>query len=290
MTAPAPRRVPSSDGVEVVLHDLGGDGPPLLISHATGFHGWAYRPMADALATRFHSWALDYRGHGDTPRPPDWQVDWDRYGDDAVVAARAVAPDGGLVAFGHSMGGAALLMAAHRDPDRFSLIVAFEPIVFPATSPDGVAVDDAARPPSPLVAGARRRRRSFPSVEAAIENYAAKPPMQSFHPDALRAYVEHGVRPSDEGVTLKCEPEHEARTFEQGALHRTWDLLPAIRTRVVVVAGVVEEYGPASVSAAIADALPNASYLELPHLDHFAPFTHPAEVAELVAASASPAG
>ena len=288
MTAAGVRRVPSTDGVDVAVHDLGGDGPPLLISHATGFHGRAYGPMADTLAARFHSWALDYRGHGDTPRPDDWQVDWARYGDDAQVAARSVAPDGGLVAFGHSMGGAGLLMAAHRDPDRFSLIVAFEPIVFPAEPADGDASGE--RPPSPLVAGARRRRRSFPSVEAAIDNYAAKPPMQSFHPDALRAYVEHGVRPSDEGVTLKCEPEHEARTFEQGGLHRTWDLLAEIRTRVVVVAGVVEEYGPASVSARIADELPNASYLELPHLDHFAPFTHPAELAELVAAAASPPG
>jgi pimeloyl-ACP methyl ester carboxylesterase len=277
-------RVPSSDGVEVALHDFGGDGPPLLLSHATGFHGWAYRPIADALASRFHSFARDYRGHGDTAAPHDWQVDWTRYGDDALAAARAAAPGGGLVGFGHSMGGAGLLMAAHRDPGLFDLVVAFEPIVFPPVGPDGEAIGE--RVESPLVAGARRRRRSFPSVEAAIDNYASKPPMMAFEPAALRAYVEHGVRPTGEGVTLKCDPEHEARTFEQGALHRTWDLLPDIATRVVVVAGVVEEMGPASVSARIAEALPNATYLELAHLDHFGPFTHPREVADLVAAAA----
>ena len=277
-------RVPSSEGIDVAVHDFGGDGPPLLLSHATGFHGWAYRPMADALADRFHSWALDYRGHGDTRAPDDWQVDWERYGDDALAAARAVAPDGGLVAFGHSMGGAALLMAAHRDPAVFSLIVAFEPIVFPPVAPDGTAVED--RPPSPLVAGARRRRRSFPSVEAAIENYASKPPMSSFDPAALRAYVEHGVTPSPDGVTLKCDPELEARTFERGALHRTWELLPAIPTRVVVVAGVVEEFGPSAVAARVAEELPNGSYVELDDPDHFGPFTHPADLAELVAGAA----
>ena len=124
-------RAMSSDHVSVAIHEFGGTGRPLLLSHATGFHGYCYLPIADHLGDRFTSYALDYRGHGSTPRPDDWQVDWHRYGDDALAAARAIAPNGGLVAFGHSMGGAGLLMAAHRDPDLFDLIVAFEPIVFP---------------------------------------------------------------------------------------------------------------------------------------------------------------
>ncbi len=124
-------RVMSSDHVSVAIHEFGGAGRPLLLSHATGFHGYCYLPIADALADDFTSYAVDYRGHGDTARPDDWQVEWDRYGDDALAAARAVAPDGGLVGFGHSMGGACLLMAAHRDPGLFDVIVAFEPIVFP---------------------------------------------------------------------------------------------------------------------------------------------------------------
>lgn len=270
-------RVPSSDGVEVVVHDLGGTGRTLLLSHATGFHAHCYAPMAEALADRFHSLALDYRGHGMTERPADWAVDWDRYGDDAVVAAAAVAPEGGLVAFGHSMGGAGLLMAALRDPGRFSLIVAFEPIVFPPPDPT------APRPDTPLVAGARRRRRSFPSYEAALENYAAKPPLGSFTPAALRAYVEHGFRPEGDEVVLRCDPEHEARTFEQGGNHGTWDRLPQITTPVVVVAGRQDGMGPAAIAPGVAERLPNSEYVGLDHLDHFGPMTHPGEIAELVA-------
>jgi pimeloyl-ACP methyl ester carboxylesterase len=272
-------QLPSSDGVEVVVHDLGGDGPPLLLSHATGFHGRTYRPMATAVADRFHGWALDYRGHGETVWASDGAgpLDWRGFGDDALVAARGVAPGGGLVAFGHSMGGAALLMAAHRDPAAFSLIIAFEPVLFPPLDDVGVRVE------SPLVAGARRRRRAFPSYAAAIEHYASKPPMMAFHPDALREYVLHGFAPAAEGVTLRCDPEHEARTFETGAFHTTWELLGDIHTPVVVMAGHVEEMSPSSVSARIADALPRARYVELAHLDHFGPMTHPEELAELVA-------
>ncbi len=129
-------RVPSSDNVSVAVHEFGGTGRPLLLSHATGFHGWCYLPIADALSDEATSFALDYRGHGDTARPDGWAVDWEQYGDDAVAVATAIAPDGGLVAFGHSMGGACLLMAAHRNPGLFDHLVVYEPIVFPPRDPD----------------------------------------------------------------------------------------------------------------------------------------------------------
>lgn len=265
----------SSDHVSVAIHEFGGSGRPLLFSHATGFHGYCYLPIADRLADDFTSYALDYRGHGSTPRPDDWQVDWDRYGDDALVAARAVAPDGGLIGFGHSMGGAGLLMAAHRDPGLFDLIIAFEPIVFPTD------VDREDSEPSLMVEGARRRRESFPSFDAAIDNFASKPPMQTFDSDVLRLYVGHGFRPAPEGVRLTCAPEHEARTFETGATHTTWDLLPEIGTRVVVI-GSGDEMGPAEVAGGIAERLPNSLFIEQPDSTHFGPFVDPAGTADLI--------
>jgi len=282
---PAPSSpVRSTDGVDLAVHDLGGHdlgghGPALLISHATGFHGHCYVPMAEALAGRFHSIAFDYRGHGDSPLP-EGPVDWNRYGDDAVAVASVMrelfrAP---VAAFGHSMGGACLLMAAHRDPGLFSRLVLFEPIVFP---PSGIRPDG---DESPLAAGARRRRAVFPSYGAAIANYAAKPPLGGFTRAALEAYVRHGFRQGDDGqVHLKCLPETEAQTFEGGGGHRTWEVLHQIQIPVLVIAGKVEAMQPSNIAAGVAELLPNGSYLELPELDHFAPMTHPADVAALVA-------
>jgi pimeloyl-ACP methyl ester carboxylesterase len=276
-------RVPSSDQVSVAVHEFGGAGRPLLLSHATGFHGYCYLPIADALSDRFTSYALDYRGHGDTARPDDWHVDWDRYGDDAHAAARAVAPDGGLVGFGHSMGGACLLMAAHRDPDLFDLIVVFEPIVFPPreVDPHGGTEDDGPA----LSVGARRRRATFESFEAAIANYSSKPPMMAFDPDVLRLYVGHGLRPSPEGVRLKCDPEHEARTFDTGGRHTTWSVLPEIGARVVVLAGHVDEFGPAAIASEVAARLPHATYQARDDWNHFTPFVDPAAMAAVIAAA-----
>ena len=49
-----PQHTASSDGVSVALHDLGGDGPPLVFVHATGFHGRCYRRIAERLSDVRH--------------------------------------------------------------------------------------------------------------------------------------------------------------------------------------------------------------------------------------------
>lgn len=286
----------SSDGVDVAVHDLSrqflgdaADGArPLLVSHATGFHGRCYLPMARHLAARpdepLRAIAFDYRGHGDTPRPPG-PVDWHRYGDDveAVAAWLRDATGEPVDAFGHSMGGACLLMAAARRPGLFRRLVVFEPIVFP---PEGLRPehrDDADPDDNPMVRGARRRRAVFASHRAAIDNYAAKPPLGIFTPESLEAYVVHGFGPDPDGVRLKCSPDTEAETFAAGTRHDTWERLPAIDTPTVVIAGRVEEMQPSAISRAVAERLPHGRYLELGHLTHFGPMSHPGEIADIVA-------
>jgi len=278
--------VPSTDGVSVAVHELAGSAghPIVLLAHATGFHGHAYLPIAKHLAPQFHTFAMDCRGHGDTPRPPGWAVSWDGYGEDTLAAADAVAAlaggEGGIVGFGHSMGGAALLMAAAARPGLFRLLVVFEPIVFPT---DRVRDPDA---PNPLRDGARRRRAVFDSFDAALANYASKPPMAAFEPDALDAYVRHGFRQEGDHVRLKCDPDTEADTFDNGANHTVWDTLGSIGTPVVVVGGVVQESQPSAVSELVAAELPNGRYVLEDHMDHFGPMTHTAEVAALIAQDA----
>ncbi len=272
--------VSSTDGVEVAVHDLAGadgNGAPLLMSHATGFHGYCYQPLAEALAPRFHSIGFDYRGHGDTPQPKDVGVDWRRYTDDIeAVALTLPAP---LRAFGHSMGGACLMMAAHRRPGLFSHLVIYEPIVFPP------AETPTEQGPVQLASGARRRRTTFDSYDAAIANFASKPPLSGFTPAAREAYVRHGFGEGADGrVHLKCLPELEATTFEMSRHQDTWDQLPELDLPVLVVCGLPAPDSPAGYGRAISERLPNGTYVQLDDLDHFGPMTHPKVVAELVAA------
>ena len=197
--------VESTDEVSVAVHELSSpnDAPPLLISHATGFCGYAYAPLAAALGDRFRSLAMDHRGHGATRPPAGWDdghdVDWRRFGDDTLAVARAMGDPGRLVGFGHSMGGSSLLMAAHRDPGQFARLVLFEPIARP---PEDQPVDPSSWP---IVLGARRRKRHFPSFQAAFENFRRKPPLSQFASEldlqpGQRESVHRAVHQGQEGM------------------------------------------------------------------------------------------
>ena len=281
--------VRSTDGVHIAVHDLGGNGTPLLISQATGFHGRCYIPLADALSNSFHSTAFDYRGHGDTPRPAG-EIEWDRYGDDAVAMATWLVEQTGapIDAFGHSMGGACLLMAAHRAPELFRRLVVFEPIVFPPGGIGDAPPEGADNFESPMAIGARRRRSTFASYDAAIANFAGKPPLNAFTPEALDAYVRFGFAEGPDGaVHLKCAPETEAGTFATGGRHTTWEHLPNIDTEVLVIAGVLQPMQPSMIAGPVAEKLPNGRYVQRDDLDHFGPMTHPLEIAALISAELS---
>ncbi|MGA0863505.1 MAG: alpha/beta fold hydrolase [Ilumatobacteraceae bacterium] len=272
--------IDSLDGVKIVMHDFGGDGTPVLLSHATGFHAHCWEPVAARLSSRHHVFGLDHRGYGDAETVDPATISWRQYGDDALAAARHVSNACGgkpVVGVGHSMGGASLLMAAHRERSLFSALFVFEPIVFPP--PDPVA---GPRPESPLPAGARKRRATFPSYETAIENFAAKPPLASFHPRAREAYVRHGFRPTADGIELKCLPEHEARTYETGGTSGAWDDLPTVSVPTWVLSGTPAPFQPSSFAVSVAERIPGATYVQYDEMGHFGPLEHPDTISEMV--------
>lgn len=270
------------DGVRarVAVHHLHrrADAPPILVSHATGFHARAYLRMAAELG-EFDVWGIDHRGHGSSAVPSGWQVDWRGYGADTLAVGRWLADraEQPLVGFGHSMGGATLLMAAVADPELFRGLVLFEPIAFP---PQVLPADPE---DFPLVGGARRRRARFDSIDAAIANYASKPPLASIDPRVLRDYVEFGFRPADAppGVELCCTPDHEGNTFAASGGNGVWELLPEVAVPAAIVAGGDQD-GPAEFAPMIAERIAGASFVTVRDQTHFGPFSHPGAVARLV--------
>ncbi len=280
MSLPPPSTtVASTDGITIAVHDLGGDGPPLLLCHATGFHGRVWLPVARALGPRAHAFAPDLRGHGDSPVPEGFAMDWWGFAHDVLAVVDALGLQGGVAA-GHSKGGASLLLAEILRPGTFSSLYCFEPIVFPPI-PEGVIASG-----NPLAESARRRRPSFPSFDDAIANFASKPPLNALAPDALDAYVRHGFRPTADGtVELKCRPETEARCYEMGGHHGGFARLGEVACPVVVARGRDDLMGPASFAPRIAEALPHGRLEEHPELGHFGPLEDPPRIAAAIAAA-----
>lgn len=283
----ATETVTSTDGVDLVWYHANvapeshsvQPSHPLLFSHATGFHGRVFTPIAERL-TRFSCTTFDYRGFGDTSAPSNWTLSWDGFGDDALMMARHVSSIHAhrpIVGVGHSMGGAALIMAALREPNLFAALVVFEPIVFPPE------VRSQAHRANPLADVTRRRRTTFGSFDEARGNFAAKPPLSSLHPTALDAYVRFGFTPSDDGVIIKCQPEFEARTYEMGAMHDTWNSLERLTVPTWVMTGAHAEHSPAAIATRIADLLPNGTLVEWRDRGHFGPLEDPVRFASFVA-------
>ncbi|MBV8160011.1 MAG: alpha/beta hydrolase [Acidimicrobiia bacterium] len=273
---------PSSDGLDVAAWDLGGDGPAVLLAHATGFHGLVWRPVAAHLAD-FHCYSFDERGHGDSSRPPDHSYDWTGFADDA----RAVLDGFGLqhpFGVGHSAGAAALLMAEAFRPGSFRALYLWEPVVMPMDDPLGPH-------DNPLSEGALRRRAVFSSRREAFENFASKPPFSALHPDALGVYVEHGFADADDGqVRLKCRPADESQMYRMGSAHAAFSHFGDVRCPVVLACGeTTNAFGPDLIEQQAA-RLPHARTEVLPGLGHFGPLEDPAAVASAVRRAFTQAG
>jgi len=273
--------VSSTDNVQLSAYkyvvDSSASATSILFSHANGFHGRCFDPVIETLVADYGCVSFDLRGHGDSAVSSDWPVAWQGYGDDALAMAKSIAKP--TIAVGHSMGGAALVMAALVEPKLFRALILYEPIIFPPAIREIASKNSG---PSPLVEGARRRRKTFATRADAYANYASKPPMNAFDPRALHAFVDYGFRDLSDHIELKCAPEHEARNFEMGAIHETWDQLKDLQVPTWVVSGAQQPGQPSGFAANIAEQISNSHFVEWQDLGHFGPMQQPERLAQLV--------
>jgi pimeloyl-ACP methyl ester carboxylesterase len=277
--------VPSTDGVQIAVHDLGGDAgmPPLLLAHANGCHAHVFQPLVDAgLATTHHCIGLDFRGHGDSKVPEQLTYEWEGFGADVLaVLADIAAPPGGIVGVGHSMGGAALLIAELARPGTFGALYLFEPIVPPP-------MEMSPPPDNVMAASAERRREEFESAAAAVANFASKGPLNQLRADALHAYVHGGfvVQP-DGSVRIKCRGATEAQIYRMAGGHGTFGRLADVTCPVTIAMGQDIGMGPSAFAPAAAERLPRGRLEIFDHLGHFGPLEAPNEIARHIASAFS---
>ncbi|MFM7535344.1 MAG: alpha/beta fold hydrolase [Acidimicrobiales bacterium] len=254
-----------------VLHDLGGQGPLVLVSHATGFHGRAYAPLVSRLVELVRVVALDLPGHGANPLADGEAM---RVLDLAPVVAEAVGslPEQPHL-FGHSVGAAVALLAATHRPGLLASAFVFEPAVFPAGPPD------ASEGRRNAVAGARRRTEVFASRAEALARFAGRGPLAELNAGSLAAYVEHGVEDQPDGtVRLRCRRDTEAAVYETCA-ELTVELLAPPGLRATLAFG--ERSAPATTDRQtdLLARIPHARSLSIPGVGHLGPLEHPPSVA-----------
>lgn len=268
---------PTADGSVVAYYELGGAGPPLVLVHATGFCGPVLAPLAGRLADRFRCIAIDERAHGASPPPPGDDFSWTGFALDVLAVVDHLGLDS-PAAFGHSSGGAALLLAEESRPGTFGALYCYEPVVYPGDVPLEPSLDA-----NPLSGGALRRRRHFDSRQDALANFSGKAPFDTLHPEALAAYVDNGFEPGEGGIRLRCRREHEAQVYAHSFAHDAYARLTEVRCPVTFACGEhTDALGPDFV-ALFAARVGRAEQVVLPGLGHFGPLEDPGAVAASVA-------
>lgn len=202
---------------------LGGSGTQLVtLAPANGFPPQVYLPLVKHL-TRLQP-ELQIWGWIPKPMrtlfPPPENLQWEDLAREYVQALAARHAEG-WIGMGHSLGGVMSLMAWVMRPKCFRTVILLDPVIFEPRVLWAIrrwqraGADPYANfPLARLKAHALNRRRLFPSPQEALAHFQTRRFFQFWHPDALKAYVRHGLRPTGEGTwTLAYDPRWEAAIF-----------------------------------------------------------------------------
>ncbi|HEY7565495.1 MAG TPA: alpha/beta hydrolase [Acidimicrobiia bacterium] len=248
-------------------------------AHATGFCGAVWRPVASALESPLQPYTWDFPCHGGA-RKLDHPIDWWTFGQTTLDQVGSLAKP--LIGVGHSMGGAALVMAEVLKPGTFDALVLIEPIIFP---PPFERSEDA-----PMAVVAERRRREFESREAARTNFVSKLPFSRWHRSALDGYLEDGLIDTESGCRLACWPEDEAEIYRASTAHGVWDRMGELQPPTLIMAGELSDTHPPHFVESLA-ARPRRSGFELVMgTGHFLPMEKPDLVVRRIQAIATGIG
>jgi len=270
---------------ELAVLEWPGEGDPVLLLHATGFHSRCWQEVVKRLPGQ-HVYAVDLRFHGASGA--GGKVDWKLLSDDIRTLIERMDLTR-LVGVGHSIGGFLIARAAAALPSRFKQLLLIDPVILSPRTYAGLhelvgTLNAADHPVS------RRKNRWLDACEM-YERFSNKPPFDSWDPQVLRDYCDYALCPADEeGVMqLLCDPMNEVSIYlSQAGNDIVYEELPNIRTPVTLLRAPPGEMNASpNLSSSptwpgLAAALPCARDILLPHLNHFIPMQDPALVADYI--------
>lgn len=261
------------------------NAPVVHFTHATGFHGYTYRPLLERVPPHVDVYAPDLRGHGGSQHGADVESfeSWQVYVDDVVAWLDAAARP--VVLAGHSVGATVSLLVAAARPEAVAGLLLVEPVVAPWYLRGVVAVVEALGQMHriPLAAGAARRKNDFATADEALARYEGRGAFTTWQRSFLESYVEKGfVQKPDGGVRLACAPAWESRAFALTPRNPVRDI-GVIACPVTLLVGDVGSTCGAASTKEIARKLPQTRVRLVSGASHFLPMEQPELVLEELA-------
>lgn len=270
--------------IELSVVEWAGDGDPILLLHATGFHSRCWNQVVNCLP-KAHIYAVDLRFHGASGGAGS--VDWHILTEDIRVLIERLNLVN-LVGVGHSIGGYLIARAAAHSPQRFKHLILVDPVIMSPERyaqfknlPEGFDAKD--HPVS-------RRKNAWQDATEMYERFKDREPFSSWQPAVLRDYCDYALLgPGEDQVRqLACDPLNEAGIYlHQKGNEVILSELPSISTPVTLLRAPPGESSLADLSSSptwpgLADALPHCEEVFLPAMNHFIPMQDPALVARYI--------
>ncbi len=264
-------------GIEIEYLRWPGEGPVVVMLHATGFFPWLWHPIARELAGGFDVYAPYFCDHREAD-PEDGGLSWLVLAEDLAAFVRDLGA-GPFLMVGHSMGATvtALAEALHGPVARSAVLI--EPIFLPQPLYRmKIGVDQ-----HPLASKAIRRRNAWESREEALAYFASKELFRNWDEEMLRLYVEKGVVAGDGGgFTLACHPRKEASLFMGGMARDPWEIMERVACPVLLIEGERSENRGVIDLARAAELMPRAELRVVEGAGHLVPMEKPRETAALI--------
>ncbi len=271
----------TADDNTEVAYWVDGDGPALVLSNGLTTNTEFWRYLKPRWATRHRVLTWDLPGHGASG--PAQSVASATIAEQPEILVRLMDAAGieRAVQIGWSTGCQVVLEMYRRYPSRCSALVlllgaAGRVLSTSALPLPGAWLDRLVRTtPAPV----------FGLVTRAMA-YASAAPVLNRVPRRL-GLIGQGTSTEDAAGITRHLTRIDTRTVQtmvaSAHAHSAWDLLPAIKVPVLIVAGDRDPFAPAeSVGVAMQRLCPNAQLLRLPYGTHTALLDHATEIGDRV--------
>ncbi|MBU0991385.1 MAG: alpha/beta hydrolase [Proteobacteria bacterium] len=221
---------------EVQYLKYGGDGPTVILLHATGFSPWLWHPISLALADHYNVIAPYFCDHRESD-PNKGGLNWTILAEDLCKLCDALDIREPFLA-GHSMGATVMTLANGLHGDVAKKMVLIEPIFLPHDFYNiSLKVED-----HPLASKSIKRKNHWQDKDEVLTYFKSKSFFQSWDERVLELYIKYGIMEKDSGgFELTCSPQREASLFMGGGVYDPWPVLPKITCPVLVVEGEMSE-------------------------------------------------
>lgn len=256
-----------------------GEGDPLVLLHATGFHAHCWDEIIQYLPDR-PVYAVDIPCHGGSEAvypPPDW--------DEASEMVTELVRQLDLrqvIAVGHSFGGHILTQVAAAESQRFLGLLLLDPVIpHPEVLPVWQAMGS--------LGSVSRRRNVWASPEEMEEAFRHRIPYNTWDAAVLRDYCRYGlIKDEDVGqFRLACPPDCEASFYSGRGAQKVYENLPLVKMPVRILRArgwrsddQLNDFRPSPTWPDLAAHMPNAEDIQFTELDHFFPMSQPRLVME----------